>query len=163
MNVDSAPGAGSCFQAWLPCSYTATSSPADDLAALPLGGGETLMVIDDERRQLLQDEEILAALGYEPIGFVQGEDALVACRAAPKRFDAVVIGHFTRATAALELAARLHEIAPALPILLAATSVRAIGTNALIAAGISEVVGWPFTSSEIAAAVKGCLAMRRAR
>jgi hypothetical protein len=33
----------------------------------------------------------------------------------------------------------------------------------LIAAGISEVVGWPFASSEIAAAVKGCLAMRRAR
>jgi DNA-binding NtrC family response regulator len=163
MNVDSAPGAGSCFQAWLPCSYAATSSIGDDLAALPLGGGETLMVIDDECRQLLQDEEILAALGYEPIGFVRGEDALAACRAAPKRFDAVVIGHLTCAMVALELAARLHEIVPALPILLAATSVRGIGTNALIAAGISEVVGWPFTSSEIAAAVKGCLAVRRAR
>jgi len=163
MNVESALGAGSCFQAWLPCSYTATSSTGDDLAALPFGGGETLMVIDDERRQLLQDEEILAALGYEPIGFARGEDALAACRAGPKRFDAVVIGHFTRATVALELAAKLHEIAPALPILLAATSVRAIGTNALIAAGISEVVGWPFASSEIAAAVKGCLARRRAR
>jgi len=163
MNVESAPGAGSSFQVWLPCCHTATASPGDNLAALPLGGGETLMVIDDERRQLLQDEEILAALGYEPIGFVRGEDALAACRAAPKRFDAVVIGHFTRAAVALELAAGLHEIAPTLPILLAATSIRTIGTNALIAAGISEVVGWPFASSEIAAAVKGCLAMRRAR
>jgi signal transduction histidine kinase len=161
INVDSAPGAGSRFEAWLPCIHTATSSPRDNLVALPLGGGETLMVIDDERDQLLQDEEILAALGYEPIGFIRAEDALAACRATPKRFDAVVIGHFARACVALELAATLHEIAPALPILLAATSIRAVGANTLVAAGVSDVVHWPFASSEIAAAIKACLTMRR--
>ena len=163
MNVESALGAGSRFEAWLPCIHTGASSPRDRSEALPLGRGETLMVIDDDRRQLLRDEEILAALGYEPIGFVQGEDALAACRAAPKRFDAVVIGHFTPADAPLELAASLHEIAPALPIVLAATSVRAIAANALVAAGISEVVGWPFASSEIAIAIKGCLAVQYLR
>jgi signal transduction histidine kinase len=160
INVDSTVGVGSRFEAWLPCVHTATASPRDNLVALPLGGGETLMVIDDERERLLQDEEILAALGYEPIGFIRPEDALAACRATPKRFDAAVIGHFARAMAALELAAALHEIAPALPILLAATSVRAVGASTLVAAGISDVVGWPFASSEIAVAIKGCLTMR---
>ena len=163
MNVGTAPGAGSRFEAWLPCIHTAASSSRERSETLPLGGGETLMVINDDRRQLLQDEEILAALGYEPIGFVRAEDALAAYRAAPKRFDAVVIGHFTRDTAALELAAALHEIAPALPILLAASSVGAIGAKALVAAGISDVVGWPFASSEIAVAIKGCLAAQRPR
>jgi hypothetical protein len=163
INVNSTLGAGSCFEAWLPCIHTATSSPRDNPVALPLGGGETLMVIDDQGDQLLQDEEILAALGYEPIGFIRAEDALAACRAMPKRFDAVVIGHFAGATAALELAATLHEIAPALPILLAATTVRAVGANTLVAAGISDVVGWPFASSEIAAAIKGCLSVQHGR
>jgi signal transduction histidine kinase len=163
INVNSTPGAGSCFEAWLPCIHTATSSPRDNPVALPLGGGETLMVIDDQGDQLLQDEEILAALGYEPIGFIRAEDALAACRAMPKRFDAVVIGHFAGATAALELATTLHEIAPALPILLAATTVRAVGANTLVAAGISDVVGWPFASSEIAAAIKACLSVQHGR
>ena len=36
---------------------------------LPLGRGETVLVVESERERLLYDEEMLAALGYEPVGF----------------------------------------------------------------------------------------------
>jgi signal transduction histidine kinase len=161
INVDSAPDAGSRFEVWLPCMAAAGAPQQNEVKALPLGNGETLLVVDDEREHLLRDEEILAALGYEPIGFVGAHDALNACREAPGRFDGVVIGHFARARLALDLAAKLHAIAPTMPILLAAAPVPAVGANALIAAGISDVIAWPFASSEIASALKDCLAIRR--
>jgi len=34
------------------------------------GAGETVLVLESDRGRLLRNEEILAALGYEPVGFV---------------------------------------------------------------------------------------------
>jgi hypothetical protein len=39
---------------------------------------------------LSNSEEILAALGYEAVGFTAADAALAACRAAPARFDVKV-------------------------------------------------------------------------
>jgi signal transduction histidine kinase/CheY-like chemotaxis protein len=156
INVWSKQGTGSRFEAWLPV-VAAPSASSEDPRALPLGSGETLLVVEDEREQLLRDEEVLAALGYEPLGFTRPGDALAACRTALERFDALVVGYCSP-TSALELATALHEIAPRLPALLATASADEIKTDALIAAGISEVVCWPFDCAEIAAALKRCLA-----
>jgi hypothetical protein len=46
---------------------------------------------------VLADEEMLAALGYEPVGFTHAEDALAACRMIPNRFDACLVGHIASA------------------------------------------------------------------
>src|SRR6202035_6139849 len=78
---------------------------------------------DDGGERLLADEEMLAALGYEPVGFTCVGDALAACRATPKRFDAAVVGHLLSAPSPLDLAAALRAIVPNMPILLATASV----------------------------------------
>jgi DNA-binding NtrC family response regulator len=131
-------------------------APCDCLLALPLGRGETVLVVDDASERLLTHEEVLAAIGYEPVGFTRAGDALAACRATPERFDAVVVGRLTPASSALDLAAALHEIAPHLPMLLATAYADEIGTDALVGAGISEVVHRPLISAEIAAALARC-------
>jgi PleD family two-component response regulator len=51
-----------------------------------------VLIVDDGRERLLADEEMLAALGYEPVGFARADDALAACRVNPKRFDALLVG-----------------------------------------------------------------------
>jgi signal transduction histidine kinase len=153
MNVRSVHRAGSRFEVWLPCAATDTSAARELLPMLPLGRGETVLVVDGECEQLRRDEDILAALGYEPIGFTRADDALVACREAPERFDILVVGHLVPATSALEFAAGLHEVAPNLPILLAAAWANDIGADALMAAGISDVVHWPIMATEMAAAL----------
>jgi signal transduction histidine kinase len=157
MNVLSTPGAGSRFEAWLPCIAATAPQPRDDVPVLPFGHGETVLVIDDASERLIADEELLAALGYEPVGFTRASAALAACRATPKRFDALLVGHLASAVSALDLAVALHEIVPDVPILLAMASTDDSGAEALLAAGIFEVVHRPLISAELASALARCL------
>jgi signal transduction histidine kinase/ActR/RegA family two-component response regulator len=158
MHVWSRPDGGSRFEIWLPCVAAAAPLPRRAAPTLPLGRGETVLIVDDESERLLRDEEILAALGYEPVGFVRVGEALAACRAAPDRFDVLLVGHLTPTGSALELATALHESAPDLPILLATASADEIAADALVAAGIFEVVRRPLNTIEIATALTRCLA-----
>ena len=50
INVQSKPGHGSCFEVWLPA--TAAGSVAHGRTALlPLGGGETVLIVENERER----------------------------------------------------------------------------------------------------------------
>ncbi len=71
MNVTSAPGQGSRFEAWLPAAAAGERPAAtvEETAPKRLGKGETVLIVDDERDRLLGHEEMVAALGYEPVGF----------------------------------------------------------------------------------------------
>jgi CheY-like chemotaxis protein len=165
INVQSAPGKGSRFEVWLPC--VATSEPVPELeAAVAAGRGETVLMVASDGTRLLRDEEMLAALGYEPVGFTAVEAALAACHAKPERFDAIIIGHLGSSATSLELATALHAAAAHAPIVLATRSMERIGADTLIAAGISDVVRWPIVAEEIAAALahrsapRGSLARR---
>jgi len=153
IDVRSAPGKGSRFEVWLPC--VATSEPALELGkpVVAAGNGETVLMVASDGTRLLRDEEMLAALGYEPVGFASAEAALAACRSKPDRFDAVIIGHLGSCSDSLELAITLHAAAPHAPIVLATRSMEGIAADTLIASGVSDVVRWPIVAEEIAAAL----------
>jgi CheY-like chemotaxis protein len=147
-------GQGSRFEAWLPATRAgdmAVAGPATSL--LPLGHGETVLVVESEPERLLRDEEMLAALGYEPVGFRHAADALAACGSAPGRFDVILVSHGPQTQDGLDLARALHEIAPRRPVLLATASATDISVDALAKAGISEVLRRPLSSTELAAAL----------
>jgi signal transduction histidine kinase len=150
LDVWSRPGAGSLFTVWLP-QVDATPDHSDAPASIH-GKGETVLVIDEDRAGLLHHEEIVAALGYEPVGFAEPEQVLRAIRSARQRFDALLIGNLVPATRALALATTLHEMAPDLPIVLTACA-DDLDADALASAGVSEVVAKPLHSAELAAAL----------
>jgi DNA-binding NtrC family response regulator len=91
-----------------------------------------------ERERLLYDEEMLAALGYEPVGFERPADAIAACRSAPDRFDVILVSHAAQTPVGLDLARSLHELAPRQPMLLATASTIDVSVEALAEAGISR-------------------------
>jgi signal transduction histidine kinase len=156
INVQSEPGCGSRFEVWLP-AVAADSIAADGLSALPLGRGETVLIVESERERLLRDEEKLAALGYEPVGFEVAADALAACRSDSARFDIILVGHASRPQGGVELARALHEVSPLQPVLLAVATAADVSIDLLTDAGISEVLHWPLDNAELAAALDRCL------
>jgi len=158
VDVSSAPGKGSRFEVWLPAAKTGASTTARGKPVAPprLGQGETVLIVHDDRESLLGDEEILAALGYEPIGFDRPADAIAAVRSEPARFDAVLIS-MASVRDALDLAHTLHAISPMQPILLARSTLD-IGVDALVQAGVADLVRQPLVGSELASVLSRCLA-----
>jgi CheY-like chemotaxis protein len=162
VNVRTQLGVGSCFEAWLPCAVAPEPVSVDQGPAFPLGHGETVLVLDHDRERLLKNEEILAAIGFEPVGFVHVEDALGACRGARHRFDAVVLAHRGPADR-IDAAITLRRAAPELPIVLARATADYVDTDALADAGVMEIVRNPLAAIEIAAALARCLAFETRR
>jgi CheY-like chemotaxis protein len=155
--VQSTPRVGTRFDIWLPS--VSSNDPisvqhSPDVAGR--GAGETVLVLETERARLLRHEEILAALGYEPVGFTDVAEAAQAY-AVQARFDAALVSHQRGAASALDLATALHDIAPELPIILATSSARDLDAQRLAASGISEVVHHPLTSTDLAGALSRCL------
>jgi CheY-like chemotaxis protein len=158
INVVSMPGQGSRFEAWLHAAAAeeSTAATVEETPPPRLGKGETVLIVDDERDPLLRHEETVAALGYEPVGFERSNDAIAAVRAEPARFDAILISQAS-VQAALDLARALHALAPRKPVLLATRSVVDVSPDALVRAGIVDLVRRPLASDELAAALSRSL------
>jgi len=165
MNVISTVNSGSRFEAWLPCTIQpqedSQEDSQDDLTALPLGGGETVLIVDGNREQMLRGEEILAALGYEPVGFTQAGDVLDACRNSPQRFDAAIVGRLPSIQQSVDLSAMLRDLLPGRPAILATAGAESLSPESLVLAGVSELVARPLLAPEIALALKRGLSFAR--
>lgn len=158
IGVDSTPGAGTRFHVWLPAGGSGESISAQRAPDLALrGSGETVLVLQPDRKRLMRYEEILAALGYEPVGFTGLADAEAACRAERARFDLALVCHVPGGSS-LILAASLHKAAPGLPIILASPSSHDLAAPLLAESGVTELVHQPLVSVELAAALARCLA-----
>jgi CheY-like chemotaxis protein len=146
-------GAGTRFEIWLPVAGEASAARPSPAGDLPHGNGETVMIVDDEQQLVELAEEVVARLGYEPVGFVSSTAALQAFRAEPQRFDAVLTDEMMPEVAGTELARQVRALRPSIPILL--MSGRAVQSVADRAAevGVNELLRKPLHSREIADAL----------
>jgi CheY-like chemotaxis protein len=161
MDVRSKLGAGSSFAAYF---RQAEAPPVEDErgeAPLPFGQGQTILLVDDEKPLVLLGEEMLAAIGYEPVGFDKSAAALAAFRADPDRFDLVLTDELMPQMTGTELAAALHEIRPELPVLLMTGHRGLVESRGLDAGGIREVLKKPLLSADLANSLARHLALNR--
>jgi len=73
--------------------------------------------VDDEAALVILVEELLASLGYEPVGFTDAQRALEVFRRDPDRFDAVLTDERMPKLRGVALAEALHVLRPALPVI----------------------------------------------
>jgi PAS domain S-box-containing protein len=76
IDVKSVIGEGTSFEIWLPVTTEVGKPAVEAVRELPRGRGETVMIVDDEPTLVALAEEMLAGLGYEPVGFESSGVAL---------------------------------------------------------------------------------------
>ncbi len=115
--VDSAQGRGTQFRVYLP--LTDQRPPLESgQVAMAQGHGEVVLVVDDDAVLVRLAEEVLASIGYEPVGCLGAQEALEVFRAQPERFDALLTDVVMSGTTGPELATELRQLNPALPVIL---------------------------------------------
>jgi signal transduction histidine kinase/CheY-like chemotaxis protein len=160
LEVDSRPGGGTTFSVYLPLT---AAEPAHEPTppAAPRGSGETILVVDDEERLVHLAEEVLADLGYEPVGCTGASEALRLFRAAPQRFDAVLTDAIMPEMSGTELLAEIKRMRPALPgILVSGYGGPDLQAQAQ-AAGAHAVLAKPLATAQLAQCLADVLAAAR--
>jgi PAS domain S-box-containing protein len=150
IDVATTPGRGSKFEIWLPVSGEAARPAAEPSGDLPRGHGETVMVVDDERPLVALAREMLAKLGYKPVGFESSSAALEAFRAQPRRFDLILTDDAMPDLVGTELARVIRQIEPTLPIILMSGNGGTQLNQRARAIGANEVLHKPLQSRDLA-------------
>jgi PAS domain S-box-containing protein len=116
IEVESEPGAGTVFRILLPRADAAITEPARREARSPQGGSETILVVEDDPSVRGWTVESLRTAGYHVVEASDGEGALaIVARVRP---DALVTDVVMPRLGGPELARRLRETRPDLPVLL---------------------------------------------
>ncbi|MEO8299790.1 MAG: ATP-binding protein, partial [Burkholderiales bacterium] len=166
VDVVSAPGEGSCFTLYLPLAadQVCGAGPAllrragDEAASaheapLPMGRGEVVLVVDDEPALVALAEELLAELGYEPVGHTDPQRALEALQADPQRFDLLLTDEVMPGLTGTQLAQQARALRADLPILLLSGWGGPQLAQRAAAVGIRRVLSKPIVRADLAAAL----------
>jgi len=148
--VEPRPGHGTRVAVWLPVCGDCEAPPARLDPTWPRGNGQVVMVVDDERPLVELAEELLAELGYEPVGFESSERALEAFTADPRRFDAVLTDEMLPGMAGSDLARKLLALRPGLPVILVSGNVGAALEQRAREAGVVALLRKPLGLQEMA-------------
>lgn len=150
---------GTTFSVYMPCCGLA-SPVAHEREALPQGKGEVVMLVDDEEVLVRLGEEMIAQLGYEPVGFTSAADALEAFRADPQRFCVVLSDETMPGMTGSQLAERIRAISHDVPIVLMSGYAGATLAERALAVGAVDVMNKPLVSRDIARSLEGALRRR---
>ncbi|MFA4631255.1 ATP-binding protein, partial [Xanthomonas perforans] len=154
IDVDSALGVGTTFVVELPLRTGITAAP--QAAPLPKTRSRhaSLLLLCDDAAELDRLEEMLAALGHEPVGMLELPAAVAMAAADPARFDGVLLKR-DRAGDAEQAIGALHAAAPTLPLILATRA--SLATRKGLGGAIAEIIAQPFDLGALAMALERAL------
>ncbi len=158
IRVESEPGLGTEIQVFLPAARPlATDAPHPAApVAIPHGEGVVLFV-DDEPALAEMGLQMLSCIGYTPEIRTSPLEALEAFRAHPRRYCAVVTDLSMPQMNGIQLARRLREIHPGIPVALC-TGFSDPGAEVRArAAGVAAFLYKPLTLADLANALKTLL------
>jgi CheY-like chemotaxis protein len=157
ITVESAPDRGTRFVIYLPVADPAELDPAVVNDETPAGQGERILFVDDEPALCESAARLLTRLGYRPEVFTRSEEAWLAIAREPYAWDLVLTDLTMPALSGDELARRVHQLRPSLPIVLASGYSGMLTPDAITRLGIREVVQKPLSQRELARVVHRAL------
>jgi CheY-like chemotaxis protein len=158
ITVSSEVGQGSTFDVYFPRVETPKEvSVAGAREALPAGGHERILLVDDEHAVAEVVQGMLTILGYRTSARTSSIEALELFRVKPDQFDLVVTDMTMPNMTGDKLTGKLLEIRPDIPIILCTGFSEYITKEKAESLGIRELLLKPLVMKELAQAVRRVL------
>lgn len=149
--VKSQPGSGSWFQLLFPLAEPcaeAQRAPSVE-TSVPMGTGQHVWVVDDEPSVARYVGELLAEWGYQARLFNHPARMLAAFEAEENEVDLVITDQSMPHMSGLELAQRLLELRPDLPVILCSGYANAVSFDEVLQKGIRSYLMKPHNPKEL--------------
>jgi len=162
ITVSSQPGKGSEFNVYLPV-IDDIEEEAEFVETLKVTrGDERILLIDDEKQIIDIEKQILERLGYQVTSSTDSEKALEKFAAQPDRFDLVITDMTMPKMSGDQLARKMMDIKPEIPVILCTGFNEAITEEKALAMGIDKFVMKPIVKDELAFTIRSVLDNRKA-
>jgi len=156
IRVDSEVGKGTTFTIFLPRAMGFEKVEDKPRQPLPMGT-EKILFVDDEKVLADLGRQILGELGYQVETRTSPVEALEAFRANPQKFDLVITDLTMPQMTGLNLARKIMEIRPGMPIILCTGFSEQANEKAANAMGICAFLLKPLVMRDMAGAVRKAL------
>jgi PAS domain S-box-containing protein len=156
IDFTSEEGIGTAFHVSLPLlaeGDTRTRGPIRRQCSLPIGTG-TILFVDDEELACLVAKESLQCLGYRVAAYTDSLEALEIFSANPDAFDVAVLDLTMPYLTGVELAGKIKEVRPRLPVIVCTGYRRELPEATLKDAGIDRVLLKPVLAEEISHTIR---------
>jgi PAS domain S-box-containing protein len=151
ISVQSAPGLGTTFEVRLPCATG---------AAAGLYGSESILLVDDDEVVTAIISQGLHDLGYRVCGCTSARGALERFGRDPGSFDLALLDPDMPDMNGFELAGRLQELRPDLPLVLVTGGAAAGTLPADARTTFQDILAKPFSAQDLASIVRKAMLAR---
>jgi PAS domain S-box-containing protein len=163
ITVKSQLGEGTTFQLYFPVHSEVENVVITDTAA-PIGHGQQILFVDDEKPLALLGQIILENLGYRVESTTSVHQALALVEANPTRFDLIITDLAMPEISGIDFAKRLIEIRPDLPVILATGYTASLTNESVQKMGMKKLLLKPHSTRSLGTAAYEVLeASSRAR
>lgn len=157
LHVSSKKNKGTTFRIYLPVADEDASQTESQSPEPVIGGNESIMFVDDEESLCSAWAFRLGRLGYDVETFTNPLQAEKAYLANPAGYDLLVTDQTMPGLLGSELARRLMEATPLLPVILCTGYSQVIDEPQARAMGIGAFVMKPYTSRQLARVIRDML------
>lgn len=148
ITIDSKPGQGTTFKIYFP-SVTDTEITEDNEQKVIFGNSEHILFIDDEKPIVDMAEQMLQKLGYKVTTETSSTEALKLFQQQPDKFDLVITDQIMPELKGLQLAQKILNIRPDIPIILCTGYSEEVDLQEAKSIGVKQFVFKPLTKEEI--------------
>ena len=157
ITVSSKVGVGSTFRILLPRIETQASTVESMSAESIPVGTEHILIVDDEEIILALEQLVLESLGYRVSSFSSSTEALQAFEADPKHFDLVISDVTMPVINGAQLARKMFEVRPDIPILFCTGHSDLLNEKEAMALGAKGFIGKPIIRESLASTIRKIL------
>lgn len=158
ITIETEVGKGSTFSVYLPVTESEPlGKPDKDTEPTDFDGNDHILLIDDDKSVVKVGRKMLEQLGYQVVSKTSAMEALALFRAQPDKFDLVFTDMAMPDLTGANLAKKLLEIRPDIPIILCTGNSEFINEEKSKAIGIKSFIMKPFSYHELARTVRNVI------